>query len=285
MTYRGDGEASPERLRALDHEIAALEARLTDVFWEHVAPVWGAGRGLSAALGALEARHARIAELTALIARVESGPSAEPDLPPPRSPPSGVLAAVGRALTAPPAEIVDGLHAAVRRHAPEAVLAHRGGGRWGVRFAAEGAPIDVCLCYEANRSNSTYFVAEAETTVAPSARLEVKPEGILQDLLDAIGVWAELELGDSAFDPAFVVRGDEATARAFLTAAVRRALLAIGEEATLEVSIARGRARLSSRATSRRAIALVIDVLAAWHALPSPHPLLREPAATARAGT
>jgi hypothetical protein len=79
-----------------------------------------------------------------------------------------------------------------------------------------------------------------------------------------------------------VVRGDEATARAFLTSAARRALLVIGEEATLEVSIARGRARVSTRATSRRAIARVIEVLAWWHAQPSPHPLLSE--ATARAG-
>jgi len=276
VTYRGEGEASAERLRALDEEIAALEARLTDTFWEHVAPVWGVSEGLHPALGPLEARHARIAEVTALIERAQRGPLAEPDLPPPAPPPSGVLASVGRALTAPPGEIVEGFTAAMQRHAPEAALVHRGGSRWGARLFADGAPIEVGLRYEASRSNNTYFVTEAETTVAPSARLEVKPEGILQDLLDAIGIRAELELGDSAFDPAFVVRGDEATARSFLTAAVRRALLVIGEEATLEIAIARGRARLSTRATSSRAITQAIAVLAAWHAMPSPHPLLQD---------
>ena len=124
--------------------------------------------------------------------------------------------------------------------------------------------------------------------VGRQVHLEIGASDFYVDLLFyhlKLRTFVVVELKSVPFDPAFVVRGDEATARAFLTAAVRRALLAIGEEATLEVSIARGRARLSSRATSRRAIALVIDVLAAWHALPSPHPLLREPAATARAGT
>src|SRR5690606_11480844 len=152
---------------------------------------------------------------------------------------------------------------------------------WGARLFAGGAPIDVSIHPDITQSKGSNFMLEAQTTVAPSARLTLHPEGVLQDLFEAIGLWRELELGDSAFDPAFVVRGDEATARAFLTPAVRRALLAIGEEAGLRVAIDHGRARLYARTITRRAIERAIEALAAWHAMPSPHPLLRDADATA----
>ena len=147
---------------------------------------------------------------------------------------------------------------------------------WTVRFHADVTPVELKLSYEGSR-DSGYWAASGETTIAPAARLELRPEGILQDLLEMVGLRREIELDDPSFDPVFVIQGDEATARAFLTNEVRRALLVIGEEHAPIVTLAAGRARLRTGATSRRAVTRIVDVLVRWHAMPSPRPLLREP--------
>ncbi|MCA9610226.1 MAG: hypothetical protein KC619_31735 [Myxococcales bacterium] len=274
MAYRGDGEASAERLAALDEEIARLEARLTPVFWERVAAAWRVPRELSPALGPLEARHERIAAIEAGIERAKTGPFAEPELPELPPPSTGLLSAVEQALYV--GEVYDGVRSAMRVHAPDAELEYRGHGVRGVRSSVDGAPIDLQVLLERGGDRSR-MVLEGTTTVVPSARLGLKPEGILQDLLEMLGFSEEIELGDPSFDPVFLISGDEPTARAFLTGPLKRAILAISEEAGARVTIAGGLARLRSGSISHRATTRVLEVLAAWHALPSPHPLLAAP--------
>ena len=193
MAYRGDGEASAERLAALDEEIARLEARLTPVFWERVAAAWRVPRELSPALGPLEARHERIAAIEAGIERAKTGPFAEPELPELPPPSTGLLSAVEQALYV--GEVYDGVRSAMRVHAPDAELEYRGHGVRGVRSSVDGAPIDLQVLLERGGDRSR-MVLEGTTTVVPSARLGLKPEGILQDLLEMLGFSEEIELGD-----------------------------------------------------------------------------------------
>lgn len=273
MAYRGDGEASPERLAALDADIAAREGRLSAIFWERVAPVWGVPRGLSAALSPLEARHARVAELDAAIERARRGPAAEPALPPLPPPSEGVLASIDQALSFMPPDVLAGVVEAARAHAPDAELVYRGAGRWSARLDVEGAPVELRLTRERNGDQS-YFVVSAETTVAPAAHLSLRPEGILQDLLEMLGVRKEIELDDPAFDPIFVITGDEATAERYLSRTVRKAILVVNEELGSSFTIAGGRAVGRCGSPSRRAVSRLLEVVAAWHAMPSPHPLL-----------
>lgn len=258
----------------LDAEIAALEARLTPIFWERVAPVWGVHRGPTAGLSPLAERHDRIARLEAAVERARAGPHAEPDLPELPPAPAGVLASINQAFAHLPAELAQAVRAAVHEHAPEAELTYRALRTWGVRLRADGAPIDLRLVLEPSRSRQSNLVLYGDTTVAPAARLRLKPEGILQDLLEVVGLSPEIELGDPAFDPVFEITGDEETARAFLVPEVKRAILMVSEEDGVDVRVVGGRVRFWSGSASRRATARVIEILARWHALGSPHPLL-----------
>jgi len=100
--YRGDDEASALRLKQLDAEIVEREARLSDAFWERVAPVWGVPRTASEGADPRQARHNRLAELDRAIARARSGPSSEAALPPPDAPGDGVLGTIDRAASIKP---------------------------------------------------------------------------------------------------------------------------------------------------------------------------------------
>ncbi|MBX3268665.1 MAG: hypothetical protein KF729_00295 [Sandaracinaceae bacterium] len=275
MAYRGDGEASAERLAALDAEIAGLEARLTPIFWERAAPVFGIDPPSKRPLGSLEARHDRIARLEATLERARHAPAAAPELPRRGPPPEGVLASIGEALSFAPAEILDAARDAARAHAADVSLDYRSYATWSARFRAREAPIDLTIAIGKKENDSSVF-ATVETTVAPAAVLRLDPEGILEDLLETLGLRREVELGDPSFDPVFLIRGDAPSARALLTADVRRALLAVNAQANLRATVRDGLARIRCAAQTREVFARMIEVAARWHATPSPHALLVE---------
>jgi len=275
MGYRGDGEATPERLAQLDARIARLEARLSDAFWERVAHHWGVARRFDERLGPLEARHARIGRLEEAVERAERGPAADADLPPEPGEPSGIADAIHRVRTAlgyyP--DLFAGVESAAESFGAEVDARRRGSSGWGLRMRVDGAPIDLELSLQ-RQGDSSYWLGRYSTTVAPAARLKLTPEGIWQDLKEMFGFGAEIELGDPKFDPVFVIEGEASTADVFLPTEVRGQLLAIGVEATLHVEIADGRATIRTPTISGRAIKRACRALAAWHALPSPVALL-----------
>ena len=272
MTYRGD-EASEARLKALDEQIEALHAQFTDVFWQRVAPVWGVLPGLDPALSPLEARHDRISRLEDAIERTHRGPPAEPEMPVLPPVPEGVFASIGRALRYLPPEVTKRVVGAAKTYDADAELSPRGWGDWGMALRVKGAPIELRLTYEQS-SDKSYVVLRVSTSIAPAAHLTLEPEGILQDLLEMIGIRTEIEIGDPRFDPSFVIKGDAATAEAFLTKQIRKQLLVVGEEDTPRVTLVGGYARVRTGATSRRSVLRLLDVLATWHTMPSPLPLL-----------
>jgi len=277
MSYRGDTEASPERLAQLDARIAELEARLTDVFWERVAHHWAVARRLDERLSPLEARHARIGRLEDAIARAEHGPHADPELPPEPGPPGALTEAVQRIQESLGyySNLFEGVEAAAESFDAEVDARRRANGGWGLRLDVEGAPVDIELNYQ-RQGDHTYWMGKYSTTVAPAARLTLRPEGIWQDIKEMFGFGKEIELGDPKLDPAFVIEGEERTAEVFLPVEVRGALLAIGVEAFVNVTIADGRAAITTPAVSPRATKKACRALAIWHGLPSPLPLLAD---------
>ncbi len=263
MGYRGDGEPSAERLAQLDERIAALEARFTDEFWDSVANVWRVPRALGGGLSPLEARHDRLDRLQDAIERASNGLAAEPELP--LAPETSLEPHAPRAAK--------GFLEAIRRYAPDAELLPREGGGWGTRVYVDEAPVNARLI-QIRQGRSWMYAFEFETSVAPSARLSLKQEGTLQDLLELVGVRTEIELGDPDFDPIFIIEGDEATARLFLTTQVRRRLLQISVEVTPYVSVVGGRAMMRTMARGAKSNRCALRAVAAWHHLSSPHPLL-----------
>ena len=258
-------EAIAERIAQLDERIAELEAGFTEAFWTSVASVWRVPRALDRSLGPLEARHVRVACLEAARQRALNGPAVEP-------------LEQRRATSSEPhePEAVRGLLDAVHTHDAGAGLLPQEGGGWGTRIEVGGSPIDVRLIQLSSGKHWRYAF-DLETAVAPAARLSLKAEGFLQDLLELAGLKTEIETGDTSFDPVFEIEGDPATARDYLTAPIRKELLGISVEHTPYISIVAGRARIRSAARGRRANACALRVLAAWHQVPSPHALLEPP--------
>jgi len=254
--YRGDDAATDARLKQLDAEVAGREAELTDVFWEKVAPVWGVPRTLSVGTGDPRApRHARIALLDGAIARARSGPWAERDLPPVDEPAGGLLGIVAGAISVRPPHAAHAL-AAARTHHADAELAYRGGQVWGVRVRVGEAPIDIAVeryirhTSDPGRLRQTVDRATLMTTVVPSAELTLKVERNPED--------------------------DDATARAFLDSDARHTLLGADVFEAPTLACRGGMLTITTSAVTKPALERLSVLLARWHAMPSPMPLLSD---------
>lgn len=264
--YRGDSA----RLAAFDQEIARLERALTTVFWERVAPVWRiAPPGTPITGDALEARRRRVSLLHDVIRHIQTGTLAAAELgPAPERRPGGAFDA---ALDEP--DVVRTLErlAAV---SPGSEVIRRGQYCWGIRVRAEDVPIDASVYRVPTRGAARWQWAFG-TTAAPSAHLRLRPEGILQDVLEMFGLGQEIELGDQAFDPAFVVEGDEPSARTILRHDVRGDLLALSARGITTLTVARGSVMLEVQdALGPASLLFALRVLRAIHCAPSPFALL-----------
>ena len=96
---------------------------------------------------------------------------------------------------------------------------------------------------------ATASAAPGHTSVAAAVPrgapiLSVRGEEWVDDVLQSIGMRKSMTVGDSSFDKAFVVRGDE-DAAGLLSGDVREALLRIAERARPEVVVREGIARIS----------------------------------------
>jgi hypothetical protein len=152
---------------------------------------------------------------------------------------------------------------------------YRGFREWAVRFEADGAPIEIRVRHHPNDQRS-YEQAALTTTVCPAARLSLKEEGIFQHILELAGfVDTEIEIGDPDFDGIYLIEGCPATAEAWLTAGVRRSLLARDLEMTPSLFVNDGLAVFRTSSLKKPALMRLTSLLSAWHAVPTPSPLLR----------
>ncbi len=270
--YRGDEAARAARLVALDEEIAKLEAVLTPVFWARVAPTLRVDAPGSPLSGEpLEARQRRVAALSDAIARARAGIRAADERPP--SEPRREGGALDPALD--DRDVVRNLKA-LASESPDAEINRRARDRWGVRTRSEGVPIDATV-RRVPANNGTYWEWRLYTSCVPDARLHMKAEGILQDLLEMLGLGEEIELGDPELDPVFEIKGDERSARALLTPRVRRDLLDLNVASTVVLAVDRGCAELALHPLAPSSVPLAVRILRELHRAPSHVPLVRMP--------
>lgn len=244
--YRSDAS---QRARLLN-EIAQYEARFTPVFWSDVAPSWRVPLPVHLDEAPLEALHARIAELETTLARAARGVAAELALP------FGTVAYAERVEKSVFIAQI-GSQSSPFAALPKYLFEHDG-----TQVVAKG-PVEVGLW-------------TLECTVSLTAALELRPEGMLQDVLDAIGIFPELKTQDHRFDPVFVVRGDESTARCFLTAEVRHLLRRLAEVFTPTLRVHKGVATLRCALHAPAHGEYALSLLAKLHALPPPRPIVHE---------
>ncbi|AKF07643.1 hypothetical protein DB32_004792 [Sandaracinus amylolyticus] len=215
---------------ALVARMRELEARWTEAFWAEVAP----SRGLPHP--GPEPSIDRIAELAARVSALEA-----------------LEARHGAVVLewSTPGEVRRTAHS-VRSTAPRAVRWLEGVLPDAYRARAESVadmlvaraapiPIDVRTAID-----DSALLVEIAAPVAPGvATLSLGPETLWHSLGKMLGS-REIELGDSTFDGAFLVAGDEETVRAVLDAPTRAALLALGTNHRAELRIAPGEARVGT---------------------------------------
>lgn len=248
MPYRFDVEKGARDRARLLAQLWDLEGRFTNVFWRELAPSLSLAR-----LGVEVHRVARRTEddVRRQIASLERILAVWPDIrerwerPARRAPRgAGSSRASGRYLNATLEEME--IREELERVLPSVPV---------------GIPLDL-------RIISGGQVRWAIATSAPlgAGAVGIETERLLDDLRKMAGLLTDIEVGDSTFDGAFLVRGHESTARNVLDRSTRQALLRLGERSRrMRVLLADGEAKVELRADVDAPI--VDDVIAVLEAL------------------
>jgi hypothetical protein len=266
--YRGEDDAA--RIAALDARITALEARFSRMFWERVAPCWDIAR--APVLSTVDDRHARIELLEAALERASRGVRAAPDFV--RPPVERSVARLGLADDHKTLREAATVFAGGDAHGRVvAALAERSS----IRARHDGVPIDAILKYWDGQTTFRHW--SICTTAAPTLRVHARPEGVLDAVLSTFKIKSDVTLGDPRFDAEFLVRGDEPSVRAVLSARVRGDLIRLGGRMNgVELRVKDGLAVLTVASMLGPLQAHVaLGVLTDVHSTPSPYSALVEP--------
>ena len=246
--YRDSKGVSAERLKSLRAQIADLEGRFSEAFWSRVAPELGIERELQDVetetpiaddIQAAEVRVDLLEQTVGRLGRLES----EWCTPAHSVARIGVGALGGiSSNTATAHGWPQNLTESVRKLDATFEMKPRGLGIEGGSLVADGVPLDIQQAWSLRGIVLWTFATTVARILGP---LRIEHEGTLDGILDMLGLQAELELADDRFDPVFLVRGDEPTARAVLKPEARELLLRIGEETSPVFRIAAGQAALA----------------------------------------
>lgn len=280
-TYRDQEGAVRARLETVEEAIAEAEAKLSEDFWNEVAPELElepsqpgdreisperlaereqhltALQSVLANLGDIEARWAHAAGSVAPIGEDQ--------------PASALTLFWAQTLTVD-AKPLPFEHEwartlrSLRRYVPNLVLPRRKGPRWGASVRIDETPIDVQIAAVRSRRNTAFTHALASSVSRAAGPFRLEPEGIMQDLFEMLGLRREIELDDATFDPVFLIRGHEDTVRTMLTPLVRNSLLLVSAEGPLRLFVDSGRALLRTGAgLSEGAVDAALSVMVALH--------------------